>query len=467
LVLDLDNTLLHSVSYSKFHPQEFRSIHGLCEKSEMEIYPIIIPAPHCDYYSDGDRVYLITFPPKAKSARRLQKEREKDEKRRKKAERDSQRTNKRDLEISLFLKMEQILLHSIQSMSNNNNNNNNNNQLIEEKKKLEKVREREMKASKHYEDKQKKQKLKMEKKKIEKERKLHEKIEKERKRSRLLKFRPCVFDFLKKISLLYEVSLYTLGTKAYADQAVMAMEQACGPIFQGRVIAREDNPALCSSKKVLPGHMFNPLSTIILDDNKSKVWDDTSNLLTIQPYSFFVSGRTLELHYYIESLSVSSDTASSPSSFSHVLKILQNIEERYMESTLNNSGNTDIDIRQLLRHQIHLHNNNHENTFLHLDSSTVHTPINKNTNNDNNNNNNNSDINPYESSRPIPIRQNIRSLLESNQTHINNNNSEGSGNANQSASHSEFLSLSPSSMSPSVHTKFSLVTATLDRLLVS
>jgi len=141
---------------------EFRSSYGLYNpnnnnnnKSEMEIFDIAPNNIEANYYSDGDRVFLITFPPKPKSCRRLQKEKEKEEKRKKKAERDCQRTIKREFERILFLKTESLLLHSIQSLSQSNNNNN---LLIEEKKKLEKTREREIKASKHYEDKQKKTK---------------------------------------------------------------------------------------------------------------------------------------------------------------------------------------------------------------------------------------------------------------------------------------------------------------------
>jgi len=121
------------------------------------------------------------------------------------------------------------------------------------------------------------------------------------------------------------------------------MEHRCGPIFGGRVIAREDNPALSNTKKILSPTLFNLSSTIILDDNKSQVWEDTRNLITIEPYLFWVPGRTIELHFHIDRITNPPQQQITP--FASIVTLLKRISYKYVEA----KGQTDI--RDILKYE--------------------------------------------------------------------------------------------------------------------
>jgi len=157
-VLDLDHTLLHSVSYAIYDTPELKASYGLSNTgrtddtySEVPIFDMlnetylqthslfhssngqdkdtdeilfnidnnfnttlngtvngsvndgeknkeINEEIYKTYYSDGDKVFLISFPPKPKSVRRLQREKEKELKRQKKEEREKKKEKKREEE---------------------------------------------------------------------------------------------------------------------------------------------------------------------------------------------------------------------------------------------------------------------------------------------------------------------------------------------------------------------------------
>ena len=100
-----------------------------------------------------------------------------------------------------------------------------------------------------------------------------------------IKMRPGLEDFLKRISTMYELHVYTMGTRAYAQNVAKIVDPG-RKLFGNRVISRDEN-----------GNMFAkslqrlfPVSTdmVLIIDDRADVWPNNKpNLIKVSPYEFF------------------------------------------------------------------------------------------------------------------------------------------------------------------------------------
>ncbi|KAL7268033.1 CTD phosphatase Fcp1 [Rhizina undulata] len=100
-----------------------------------------------------------------------------------------------------------------------------------------------------------------------------------------VKMRPGLKDFLEKISKLYELHIYTMGTRAYA-MAVKKIVDPEGKIFGERVLSRDESGSM--TQKSL--HRLFPVDTkmVVIIDDRGDVWKWCENLVKVKPYDFFV-----------------------------------------------------------------------------------------------------------------------------------------------------------------------------------
>lgn len=100
-----------------------------------------------------------------------------------------------------------------------------------------------------------------------------------------IKFRPGLAQFLQKISELYELHIYTMGTKAYAKEVAKIIDPT-GKLFQDRVLSRDDSGSLAqkSLRRLFPCDT----SMVVVIDDRGDVWDWNPNLIKVVPYEFFV-----------------------------------------------------------------------------------------------------------------------------------------------------------------------------------
>ena len=106
------------------------------------------------------------------------------------------------------------------------------------------------------------------------------------------KLRPFVNEFLSEASKLYQLYIYTMGERGYADEMRMLLDPTCvlfgDPKNEGcRMIARED----CTTSKVKDLDVLagNEDSVIILDDTVG-VWPKhEANVITVDRYHYFPS----------------------------------------------------------------------------------------------------------------------------------------------------------------------------------
>ncbi|KAI3886598.1 hypothetical protein MKX03_019349 [Papaver bracteatum] len=106
--------------------------------------------------------------------------------------------------------------------------------------------------------------------------------------SRYTKLRPSTREFLMEASKYFELFIYTMGTRDYAEEMGRLLDPQ-GKIFKSRIVSKDDSTK--ENRKnldILSGP--NELNTIIVDDTK-RVWKKNKrNLIWIEKYNYFTEG---------------------------------------------------------------------------------------------------------------------------------------------------------------------------------
>ncbi|KFY21951.1 hypothetical protein V493_06964 [Pseudogymnoascus sp. VKM F-4281 (FW-2241)] len=101
-----------------------------------------------------------------------------------------------------------------------------------------------------------------------------------------IKMRPGLAHFLTTIAEKYELHVYTMGTRAYAQEIAKIVDPE-HKLFGDRIISRDENGSLTA--KTL-SRLF-PVDTkmVVIIDDRADVWPrNRSNLIKVVPYDFFI-----------------------------------------------------------------------------------------------------------------------------------------------------------------------------------
>lgn len=100
-----------------------------------------------------------------------------------------------------------------------------------------------------------------------------------------IKLRPGLESFLQNVSELYELHIYTMGTRSYA-QAIAGIIDPERKLFADRILSRDESGSL--SVKNL--HRIFPVDTkmVVIIDDRGDVWRWNPNLIKVIPYDFFI-----------------------------------------------------------------------------------------------------------------------------------------------------------------------------------
>ncbi|KAJ2927695.1 hypothetical protein H1R20_g9386, partial [Candolleomyces eurysporus] len=100
-----------------------------------------------------------------------------------------------------------------------------------------------------------------------------------------IKARPGWKEFLEKAATRYEMHVYTMGTRAYAEQ-VCAILDPDKKIFGNRLLSRDESGSLTQKnlKRLFPCDT----SMVVIIDDRADVWEWSPNLVKVIPYDFFV-----------------------------------------------------------------------------------------------------------------------------------------------------------------------------------
>ncbi|KAL4785706.1 hypothetical protein BJX76DRAFT_324065 [Aspergillus varians] len=100
-----------------------------------------------------------------------------------------------------------------------------------------------------------------------------------------IKLRPGLEEFLQNVAEMYELHIYTMGTRSYA-QAIASIIDPDRKLFSDRILSRDESGSL--SVKNL--HRLFPVDTkmVVIIDDRGDVWRWSPNLIKVIPYDFFV-----------------------------------------------------------------------------------------------------------------------------------------------------------------------------------
>lgn len=100
-----------------------------------------------------------------------------------------------------------------------------------------------------------------------------------------VKMRPGLKEFLEHISKLYELHIYTMGTRAYA-MSVKRIVDPDGTLFGERVLSRDESGSM--TQKSLQRLFPVDTKMVVIIDDRGDVWKWSDNLVKVRPYDFFV-----------------------------------------------------------------------------------------------------------------------------------------------------------------------------------
>ncbi|XP_065009228.1 RNA polymerase II C-terminal domain phosphatase-like 3 [Musa acuminata AAA Group] len=156
------------------------------------------------------------------------------------------------------------------------------------------------------------------------------------------KLRPGIWNFLEKANELYELHIYTLGSRPYAT-AMAKLLDPTGSLFGGRVMSgRDDGDRMVSQRKDLKGVLGLECAAVIMDDTPS-VWPSSQpNLIAVERYHFFPSSRRKFGVPGPSLLEMDRDEREEDGTLASSLAIIQRIHDDFF------SRHADGDFRKLL-----------------------------------------------------------------------------------------------------------------------
>jgi RNA polymerase II subunit A C-terminal domain phosphatase len=100
-----------------------------------------------------------------------------------------------------------------------------------------------------------------------------------------IKLRPGLEDFLKQISQIYELHIYTMGTRQYAEKIANIVDPD-RKYFGDRILSRDESGSVTNKNL----ERLFPIDTkmVVIIDDRGDVWKWNANLVRVIPFDFFV-----------------------------------------------------------------------------------------------------------------------------------------------------------------------------------
>ncbi|KAG8834789.1 Carboxy-terminal domain (CTD) phosphatase [Serendipita sp. 399] len=100
-----------------------------------------------------------------------------------------------------------------------------------------------------------------------------------------IKPRPGLVQFMDRLSKIYEMHVYTMGTRSYANAVCSALDPS-GAWFGSRILTRSESGSdrFKNLKRLFPSDQ----SMVVVIDDRADVWDWSPNLVKVKPFEFFI-----------------------------------------------------------------------------------------------------------------------------------------------------------------------------------
>ncbi|KAJ3050024.1 Carboxy-terminal domain (CTD) phosphatase [Rhizophlyctis rosea] len=100
-----------------------------------------------------------------------------------------------------------------------------------------------------------------------------------------IKLRPGTKEFLQNMRALYDMHVYTMGTRNYAEHVAEVLDPG-KDIFKEKILSRDESGSFVhkSIERLFPKDQ----SMAVIVDDRADVWNYSDHLIRIKPYDFFV-----------------------------------------------------------------------------------------------------------------------------------------------------------------------------------
>lgn len=143
-----------------------------------------------------------------------------------------------------------------------------------------------------------------------------------------IKLRPGLNQFLKEVEELYELHIYTMGTRDYAEAVAKEIDPS-GSFFKERILSRDESGSV-TQKKLQRLFPCDTSMVVVLDD-RSDVWSFSPNLIRIKPYEFFVGTGDINCPFKKQPKVTQNDSATKEGI----------VAGEQQQQTVNNNNNDD------------------------------------------------------------------------------------------------------------------------------
>jgi RNA polymerase II subunit A-like phosphatase len=108
------------------------------------------------------------------------------------------------------------------------------------------------------------------------------------------KLRPGLKEFLDKVSSMYELHIYTMATRAYA-QAIAKIIDPDRVYFGDRILSRDEN----GTDQIKTLHRLFPVNTdmVLVIDDRGDIWHWSDNLVKVRAYNFFLGAGDINASF--------------------------------------------------------------------------------------------------------------------------------------------------------------------------
>ncbi|ESQ43058.1 hypothetical protein EUTSA_v10014191mg [Eutrema salsugineum] len=163
----------------------------------------------------------------------------------------------------------------------------------------------------------------------------------------LIKLRPFLQEFLKEANEMFNMYVYTMGSRDYA-KTVLKLIDPKRVYFGDRVITREESPYV----KTLDLVLADECGVVIVDDTP-QVWPDHKrNLLEITKYKYFRDKTRSDVEYSKSYAEEKRDESHKDGSLANVLKVLKEVHERFFKDGVEKELKNDPKDVRLLLHDL-------------------------------------------------------------------------------------------------------------------
>jgi RNA polymerase II subunit A C-terminal domain phosphatase len=120
-----------------------------------------------------------------------------------------------------------------------------------------------------------------------------------------IKLRPGLQEFLEQVSQIYELHIYTMGTRQYAEQIANIVDPNRS-YFGDRILSRDESGSM--THKTLE-RLF-PIDTkmVVIIDDRGDVWKWNANLVRVVPFDFFVGIGDINSSFLPKKLEIKATT---------------------------------------------------------------------------------------------------------------------------------------------------------------